>query len=131
MAHPRAWLERRRARAEADRWIRCGFESRFPWRVAELTARRERTLCARVLHGVLGELDGTKLPGATPIRAGQLRPHRALLEAIEARLLDDGPVRAAAMLGVNELLASPASCLFGEGDVESSLRTVLGRLNAC
>ena len=28
MVHPRAWLERRRARAEADYWIRHGFEQR-------------------------------------------------------------------------------------------------------
>ena len=93
MVHPRAWLERRRARTEADYWIRHGFDSRFQWRVDELTAPRERKLCARSLRGVLGELDGTKLPGAAPLRTGQLRPHIGLLEAIEARLLDDAAGR--------------------------------------
>ncbi len=131
MVHPRAWLERRRARTEADYWIRHGFDSRFQWRVDELTAPRERKLCARSLRGVLGELDGTKLPGAAPLRTGQLRPHIGLLEAIEARLLDDQPVAAAGMLAVNELLTSPGSCLFTElDDVESCLHAVLDELEA-
>lgn len=129
IAHPRAWLERRRARAEADYWIGHGFESRYQWRVDELTTPRERKLCARSLRGVLGELDGTKLPGAAPLRTSQLRPHIALLEAIEARLLDAAPVAAIGMLAVNELLTSPGSCLFTEMDgVESSLHGVLDQL---
>ena len=129
IAHPRAWRERRRARAEADYWIRHGFDSRFQWRVDELTTPRERKLCARSLRGVLGELGGAKLPGAAPLRTNQLRPHIALLEAIEARLLDDAPVTALGMLAVNELLTSPASCLFADvDDVESELRAVLTKL---
>ena len=129
IAHPRAWLERRRARSEADYWIRHGFDSRFRWRVDELTTPRERKLCARSLHGVLGELAGTKLPGAAPLRTSQLRPHKALLEAIEARLLDDAPVSALGMLAVNKLLTSPASCLFADvDDVEPELRAVLTKL---
>jgi hypothetical protein len=129
IAHPRAWLERRRARTEADDWIRHGFASRFQWRVEELTAPRERKLCARSLHGVLGELDGSKLPGAVPIRTPALRPHRPLLEAIEARLLDDEPVSAVGMLAVNDFLTSPASCLFSTvDDVGSDLQAVLDQL---
>lgn len=129
IAHPRAWLERRRARAEADHWIGHGFESRYPWRVAELTSARERKLCARSLHGVLRELGGSMLPGAAPLRTRSLRPHTALLEAIEARLLADAPVAALGMLGVNELLTSPGSCLFSDvDDVESELRAVLTKL---
>ena len=78
---------------------------------------------------MLGELDGTKLPGAAPLRTGQLRPHIGLLEAIETRLLDDAPVAAVGMLAVNELLTSPGSCLFTElDDVESSLHAVLDEL---
>jgi hypothetical protein len=129
ITHPRAWLQRRRARTEADHWIGHGFESRYPWRVAELTSARERKLCARSLHSVLGEIGGTKLPGATPLRTASLRPHIALLETIEARLLDAAPVTAVGMLGVNELLTSPGSCFFTErDDVESCLRTVLDKL---
>ncbi len=129
IAHPRAWLERRRARSEADGWIRHGFESRFQWRVDELTTLRERKLDARSLRGVIGELDGTKLAGAAPLRANALRRHIALLEAIEERLLDDAPVNAGGMLAVNDLLTSPGSCLFiAVGDVESELRAVLTKL---
>jgi hypothetical protein len=129
LTHPRAWLERRRARAEADHWIGHGFQSRYPWRVAELTSVRERKLCARSLHSVLGEVGGSKLPGAAPLRRAALRPQVALLEAIEARLLDEVPVGAVGMLAVNELLTSPGSCLFAEtDDVEACLRAVLEKL---
>jgi len=129
IAHPRAWLERRRARAEADHWIGHGFESRYPWRVTELTSARERKISARSLHGVLGELNGSKLPGAAPLRTASLRPHIALLEELERRMLDDAPVTATGMLAVNELLTSPGSCLFTQrDDVESCLRTVLEKL---
>jgi hypothetical protein len=129
IAHPRAWLERRRARAEADEWIRHGFASRFRWRVEELTTPRERKLCARSLHGVLGEITGKKLPGAAPLHTTALRPHVALLEAIEARLLDDAPVGAVGMLAVNDFLTSPASCLFSTvDDVGSDLQAVLDQL---
>jgi hypothetical protein len=129
IAHPREWLERRRARATADCWIGHGFESRYAWRAAELTSLRERKLSARSLHSVLGELRGAKLPGAAPLRTGQLRPHIDLLEAIEARLLDDAPVAARGMLAANELLTSPGSCLFtARDDVESCLQAVLDRL---
>ena len=129
IAHPRAWLERRRARAEADEWIRHGFASRFQWRVEELTTPRERKLCARSLHGVLGEIAGRKLPGAAPLHTTALRPHVALLEATEARLLDDVPVSAVGMLAVNDFLTSPDSCLFSDvDDVGSYLKAVLDQL---
>jgi hypothetical protein len=126
---PTAWLERRRARAEADQWIGHGFESRYPWRVAELTTVRERRSCARSVHGVLRELSGSSLPGPLPLRVTALRPHAALLEQIEARLLDERPVSAVGMVAVNELLTSPGSCLFSDvDDVALCLRTVLTKL---
>lgn len=129
LVHPGAWLERRRARAEADRWIGHGFESRYHWRVVELTSERERKLCARSIHGVLAELDGSKLPGATPIRVGTLRPYAALLEAIEGRLLGGAPVSGIGMLAVDRLLTSPGSCLYMEvDDVASCLQSVLEKL---
>jgi hypothetical protein len=129
IVHPRAWLERRRARAEADHWIGHGFESRYQWRVAELTSKRERKLCARSLHAILGELDGSKLPGAIPMRVAALRPHAALLEAIESRLLDEVAVSGLGMLSVDQLLTSPGSCLYMEvDDVASCLTTVLEKL---
>jgi hypothetical protein len=123
------WLERRRARAEADHWIGHGFASRYPWRVAELTRVRERRSCARSIRNALGEISGSKLPGALPLRAAALRPHTELLEQIEVRLLDERPVSAVGMVAVNELLTSPGSCLFSQvDDVASCLQTVLTKL---
>ncbi|SRR5581483_1211342 len=127
--HPREWLERRRARRDADYWIAHGFEARYPWRVAELTSERERRTCARSLHGVIGELRGVKLPGAAPLRRAALRECVGLLDAIESRLLDGAPVTASGMLAVNDLLTSPDSCLFAPVDaVEPCLRRVLAKL---
>ena len=131
ITRPRVWLERRRARAEADHWIGHGFESRYPWRVAELTAERERKLCARSLRGVVAEVDGTKLPGAAPLRTSSLRPHKHLLQEIESRLAGEAPETARGVLAVHELLTSPGSCVFAEhADVASCLRGVLAKLEA-
>ena len=126
---PRAWLKRRRERREADFWIAHGFESRYPWRVAELTSEHERRLCARALRSVIDEVRGKKLPGATPLRSAQLRPRLMQLEAIEARLRDGEPVAAAGMLAANELLTSPSSCLYTDVEsVEPELRGVFVKL---
>jgi hypothetical protein len=129
ITHPKVWLERRRARTEADHWIAHGFESRYPWRAAELTSIRERRSCARSLHGVLGEVAGSKLPGPAPLRSAALRPHTILLEQIETRLHDDQPVAAVGMLAVNELLTSPGSCLFAPAEnLATCLESVLAKL---
>jgi hypothetical protein len=129
LVHPRAWLDRRRARVEADHWIGHGFQSRYPWRVAELTAPRERKLSARSIHSAIAEIQGSKLPGAMPLRVASLRPHVEMLELIEARLLGDEPVSAVGMLAVDELLTSPGSCLYAQtDDAESPLRAVLVKL---
>jgi hypothetical protein len=129
IAHPRAWLERRRARHDADYWIGHGFESRYPWRVAELTSTSERRSCVRSLRSVIGELDGSKLPGVTPLRTAALRPWQPLLVELEQRLTGPEAVTAAGMLALNDLLTSPGSCLFSPvDDVESCLRSVLATL---
>lgn len=128
-ARPREWLERRRVRRDADYWIAHGFESRYSWRVAELTCERERRSSARAVRGVIEELRGARLPGSTPVRTRALRPHVAQLEMIEARLRDDDRVSARGMLALNELLTSPASCLFTQVEsVEPCLRDVLVKL---
>ena len=128
--HPREWVQRRRARRDADYWIAHGFAARYPWRVAELTSERERRSCARAVHGVIGELRGEKMPGAAPLRRAALRPQLARFAALEARLLDGEPVSAAGMLAVNELLTSSDSCLFAPVEaVEPCLRRVLVKLD--
>lgn len=128
---PRAWLERRRERRTADEWIAHGFDSRFRWRVAELTSDAERRLLARELRGVVSEVYGTRLPGPTPLRLGALRPHVLLLDAIADRLARlDEPVEASGILAVRELLASPGSVLYAPSrDAEPPLRAVLARLD--
>jgi hypothetical protein len=129
IAHPRAWMARRRARHDADYWIGHGFESRYPWRVEELTSDRERRAVARALRGIIGELEGSKLPGATPLRRAALRDHVAIFELLDGRMSSSEPVTAAGMLAVNELLTSPDSCLFVPvDDVERCLRAVLAKL---
>jgi hypothetical protein len=129
LVRPRLWLERRRARRDADTWIGHGFESRYPWRVAELTSPDERRLSARALRGVLAEVDGTRLPGATPLRRAALRSHLALLAELEQRLDGHEPVAARGMVAVRDLLTSPGSCLFtATPDVETCLRDVLEKL---
>ncbi len=128
--HPRTWMARRRARRDADSWIAHGFEARYPWRVAELTSEQERRSCARALRSAIDELTGVKLPGATPLRGGALRPHVAVLESIEARLLDAEPISAAGMLAVDDLLTSPDSCFFAAvDDIGSCLKAVLRKLD--
>ena len=87
LAHPRSWLERRRARHEADVWIRRGFESRYPWRLAELTSARERRSCARCVRSVFDELEGRRLPGATPLQGRALVADVAK-EAVEQELFE-------------------------------------------
>ncbi len=129
VAHPRSWFERRRARRQADYWIAHGFESRYPVRVAELTSERERRACARSLAGVIGELSGSKLPGATPLRRAALRPHLSRFQELHARLLDSKPVAGIGMLAVSTLLTSPDSCLYAVvDDVDACLRVVFDRL---
>ena len=69
------------------------------------------------------------LPSSVPTRIAALRPHVALLEAIEARLLDDEPVSGLGMLSVDALLTNPGSCFYLEvDDVASCLTTVLEKL---
>jgi hypothetical protein len=129
--HPRVWLERRRARRQADYWIAHGFESRCAWRVAELTSERERKASARSLAIVIGELHGRKLPGAAPLQQAALRPWLELLERIHRRLLDGRPVTGIGMLAVQTLLTSPDSCLYATvADVEADLLRVLTKLEA-
>ena len=124
--HPRAWLERRRERREADYWIAHGFESRYPWRVTELTSERERRLCARALHGVIDEVSGNEASRCGADRGVQRSGHTSPASRRSRRGSCDGePVSAAGMLAVNELLTSPASCLFTEVEsVEPLLRRV-------
>ena len=119
----------RHHRRAADSWISRGFESGYPWRVAELTSPKERRLAARALRSVLARVEGTALAGPVPLMTASLRPHLDALSAIEERLRDGDPVPASGMLAVQELLTSPASVLYQEGgDVGAELDRVLRAL---
>jgi hypothetical protein len=124
---PRGWIERRRERRLADEWIAHGFGARYEWRVSELTSNRERKSLARTLRGLVGELDGRKLPGPTPLRASAVRPHLELLNQILDRLSDRSKtVSAIGILAVHELLSRPGSVLYAErNDVGAELNRVL------
>ena len=43
------------------------------------------------MHSVVGEVGGSLLPGAAPVRTRSIRQHVSLLCAIEVRLFDDAP----------------------------------------
>jgi hypothetical protein len=101
-----------RAREEANDWIRRGYESRFRWRVAELTSRRERKAAARSLRALLRELEFGAPLGPVPINRRAVRANRALVAALAERLLDPRPVTAAGMVAVENLLTLPESPLF-------------------
>jgi hypothetical protein len=124
---PRGWIERRLERRRADEWIAHGFGARYAWRVSELTSIRERKALARSLRSVVGELEGRKLPGPTPLRSAALRPHLELLNQILDQLSDPSQeVAAAGIVAVHELLSSPGSVLYAErNDVGAELDRVL------
>jgi hypothetical protein len=134
-------LERRRRTARADGWIRHahgGHAGPYGWRVAELTAPRERRLLARSVRGVVSDLSPNRLPGAVPLNRVALRPHAPLLCALAARLdALEHPVRAAGVLAVHGLLTDPASPLYARPafddaeeapDAARAIRAVLDRL---
>ena len=119
----------RRHRRAADGWIHRGFESGYPWRVAELTSPKERRLAARALRSVIARVEGTSLAGPVPLMTASLRPHVDALAAIERRLRDEDPVSGAGMLAVQDLLTSPASILYADGvDAGPELRRVMRAL---
>jgi len=119
----------RHHRRAADTWISRGFESGYPWRVAELTSPKERRLAARALRSVIARVEGTALAGPVPLMTASLRPHVDALSTIERRLRNDDPIPAAGMLAVQELLTSPASILYEDGvDVGPELDRIIQAL---
>jgi hypothetical protein len=111
-------LARRRLRREADRALRAGVhpDAASPLlalRASELTSPRERRRLRRSLHGLIRELDGTTLPGASPVNRPGIRPYAHLIAALERRIGDDAsPVSARGVLLVRELLTDPDGPLY-------------------
>jgi hypothetical protein len=101
------------------------------WRSLELTTRERRRTLGREVDRVLRALDTSRLPSASPLRRPAARRHRALLEAIGARLRDGAPVTARGMLLIQELLRDAGSPLFNDASEQLLARTlsrVLGAL---
>ena len=129
-------VQRTRLRRAADAWIARGYEGRatwYAWRIAELTASRERRLLARSLRGVISELSDSRIERLSPLNRKELRPHQQLIGQLSRRLDDfDRPVSAAGILAVNQLLTNPSSALYRRGrDVAASLRETIDRLEPC
>ena len=127
------YVRRARVRRAADEWIARGYEGRaawYGWRIAELTAARERLLLACSMEHVISELSDPRLARLSPLNRSELRPHRYLINRLSKRLEDlDRPVSAAGILAVNQLLTSPASVLYRHGrNVSAALSETLDRL---
>ena len=127
------WLDQYKTRSSADAWIARGYDSprsRYGWRVAELTSRRERRALARSLRRTVEEIEQPSRWAAIPLDVAALRPCRGLLEALADRLDDTSlPVSACGALAVERLLTDGAtSPLYGTDDVRPFLIDLLDRL---
>lgn len=132
----RNYLRSKRLRRDADAWIARGYEGRaawYGWRIAELTAARERRSLARSLRRVSSELADPRPVPISPLNRTELRPHRQLIDQLSRRLADvDHPVTAAGILAVDQLLTNPTSALYRRGrDVAGTLKETIDQLEPC
>jgi hypothetical protein len=120
------FLDRQRLRRSADAWIARGYDSlagRYGWRIAELTAPRERRLLARSLRAVVAQLSERRLPGAVQINRVGLRPYRNELVALADRLEAlDRPVSPSGIITVQRLLTEPGSVLYAPSSFDERPR---------
>ena len=112
----------RRARRDADRWLRisAGRWEDHPacaWRAAELTALRERRILARSLQGVAREVSAPRATiTAVPLNRRDLAPHIEEIEQLAQRLEDlELPVTAVGVLCVRDLLTEGGGPLYLHG----------------
>jgi hypothetical protein len=119
----RRWDARRRLCAEADAWIRRGYENRtgarYGWRIDELTSARERRLLGRSVRAVVAQLSDRRSLGAVPLDRIGLRPCRSNLVALADRLEAlDRPVSPSGILAVHLLLTEPGSVLYARSSFD-------------
>ena len=123
----RSFLERHRLRSSADAWIAQGHDDPtgwYGWRIAELTASRERRLLARSLRAVVGDLSSPRLSSAVPLNRVALRPHaNELLELAERLDALERPVSACGILHVQRLITSPGSPLYAPPSFAAAVET--------
>jgi hypothetical protein len=131
---PRNPLRRWQLRREADRTLLADGHPRIvpSWRVRELTSAHERRLLARSLRGVLNELDGRVLPGASPLNRAGVRPHAAEIEMLAKRLEDErAPVSPHGIVLVREFLTAPGGPLYAHertAETPERVRAILSAL---
>jgi len=119
LVHP---LRVARERRFADRALLSSngspISATFAWRIAELTAPRERLVLAGSLRGLVDDLSSRRLPGAAPLNRIGLLPNRRALLALAVRLEQlDRPVEALGMLLVRELLTNGGGPPYLDGNV--------------
>jgi hypothetical protein len=130
LVHP---LRVARERRDADRALLASngapISATFAWRIAELTAPRERLALAHSLRDLVDDLSSRRRSGDAPLNRAGLLPHASELLALAARLERlEVPVSPRGVLLVRELLTDGGSPLFLEGDV-AELRAELARIN--
>src|SRR5262245_24048857 len=111
-----------RERRSADRALLASngspISATFAWRIAELTAARERLVLAHSLRDLVDDVLSRRLLGAAPINRIGLLPRTRELLALAARLEQlDRPVEARGMLLVRELLTNGGGPLYLDGNV--------------
>lgn len=120
----RSGFDRHRLRTSADVWISRGHDdpqSWYGWRIAELTAPRERRLLARSLRDVTDEAS-RRVTFTAPLNRAAVRPHTTALRELADRLdALDRPINAVGILHVHELLTSPGSPLYARPFYSSSV----------
>jgi hypothetical protein len=123
----RSFLERHRLRSSADAWIARGHDDPtgwYGWRIAELTAPRERRLLARSLRAVVGDLSSPRLSPVAPLNRVALRPHTGLLLELAERLDTlERPVSAGGVLHVQRLITDPGSPLYAPPSFAAAVET--------
>src|SRR5262249_34563202 len=127
------WVQRSRLRMAADAQLLSGAAADslplLAWRASQLTSDRNRRILARSLRGVLSELDGHVLPGASPLNRAATRPHSDLIETLADRLEEVArPVSARGILLVEVLLTDGSGPLYARdpaGEIGEALERCL------
>lgn len=128
----RARLELAAVRRTADRLIVAApagtdASALVRWRSAELTSETARVALRKELERTLHELDGGRLPGASPLRRAAGRANVELLRQVATRVGDGSPCTARGILLVRSLLRDAASPLYAD-QAELLLPRVLRRI---
>jgi hypothetical protein len=111
-----AYLKLRWLRESADRLIlstsRSSLSPLAEWRAGELANPASHRRIVRPLRRLVRSLEGSSLPGASPVNRVVAREHLDALRQLAVRLDNDRPVSARALLLLHQFLTSPDSPLY-------------------